>query len=105
MAGVVKSLLWGMEDGLSTAVLAAIFHDELAEVLARQLVEAARQTSVRTIGLTGGVFANMRLLTRVCELLEGQGLNVLTHRMLSPGDGSIALGQAAVASARRSSCV
>ena len=51
-----------------------------------------------TVALGGGAFQNARLLTRIaCRLTEAR-LRVLVPRELSPNDGAISYGQAAVAS-------
>ncbi len=79
--------------------LAADFHESIArltELLVRRVV---LQTGLTTVVLGGGVFQNVRLLTSLRRRLERHGIKVLTARRLSPNDGAISYGQAAVAAA------
>jgi hydrogenase maturation protein HypF len=45
------------------------------------------------------VFQNARLLSTLRSRLEARGLRVLVPRILSPNDGAISFGQAAIAAA------
>ena len=81
-------------------VAAAVFHDQLAAALAAAAAEAAQETGVDSVVLSGGVFLNERLAESVRDRLTRRSLRVLEHRLVPPGDGGLSLGQAAVARAR-----
>ncbi len=80
--------------------LAADFHASVAWATAEVLRRLADETGVRTVALGGGTFQNARLLTSLVRRLRGFGLTVLWPRRLSPNDGAVSYGQAAVAAAR-----
>ena len=69
--------------------------------LNKELAQRTSQASgLTTVCLSGGCMHN-RLLTRLLvEELERFGLRPLLHRQVSPGDGGISYGQAAIAAAR-----
>jgi hydrogenase maturation protein HypF len=52
------------------------------------------------VALGGGVFQNARLLGTLRRRLAAHGFTVLVPRQLSPNDGAVSYGQAAVAAAR-----
>jgi len=80
--------------------LAAAFHASVADGVVRITVLAAAAEGIRTVVLSGGVFQNARLLDTITSGLSGQGLEVLVPQRLSPNDGAISYGQAAVGAAR-----
>ncbi|MDO4538342.1 MAG: hypothetical protein Q4B54_09300, partial [Coriobacteriales bacterium] len=86
--------------GISSELLAAAFHEGLAE-LVRMSCERSREISgVNTVALTGGCYQNLLLLELSAARLRGSGFEVLIHRLVPPNDGGIALGQAWVAASR-----
>ena len=80
--------------GESPENLAYYFHAELARQIADAVISAGRQTGINTAALSGGVFQNRLLLDMCEELLADTGFRVITHSMVPPNDGGIALGQA-----------
>ncbi|UCF41047.1 MAG: carbamoyltransferase HypF [Gemmatimonadota bacterium] len=77
--------------------LAARFHESVAAATAVAVRRVAEATGLSTVTLGGGVFQNARLLASVRASLNASGLRVLVPRRLSPNDGAISYGQAAVA--------
>jgi hydrogenase maturation protein HypF len=79
---------------------AAVFHSTLAAALAAWIRAASDRTGVRSIAFGGGCFMNRLLAANLRQRLEAAGLAVFEARQAPPGDGGLALGQAAVALAR-----
>ncbi len=83
--------------GAPVATLAAALHETVAAALYGAVGAAVGATGVRTVALSGGCFANRRLLGRLVMMLRAAGLRVLYNRAVPAGDGGVALGQAYVA--------
>lgn len=83
-----------------TAYGAALFHSTLAAALAAWVVWAGGRSGLRKVALGGGCFMNRILAASLREALERAGFAVFEARQAPPGDGGLALGQAAVALTR-----
>jgi hydrogenase maturation protein HypF len=92
----LEALLADRDAGVPVHAISARFHGALAE----GIVRVARAVGERTVVLSGGCFQNRLLLRRARDGLAEAGFRVLVHREVPCNDGGIALGQAAVASAR-----
>ena len=93
---MVTALLNDMERGTEPAVIAAKFHNGLAEAA----VEVARRIGENRVVLSGGCFQNRYLTERVVHRLREEGFKPYWHQRVPPNDGGIALGQIAVAAER-----
>jgi len=91
------ALLADLRSGVPVPILSARFHNGVAD-LARDICLLAREeTGIATVVLSGGVFQNATLLRAAAERLRRARFVVLTHQLVPPNDGGLALGQAAIA--------
>jgi hydrogenase maturation protein HypF len=84
--------------GSPPSTISARLHATLAAATAETVRAIAHFKGVHPVVLSGGCFANARLSAELVRRLEG--LEVKLPRRVPPGDGGLALGQAAVAAAR-----
>ena len=91
---LVQDILTRRLAGESVDRLAMEFHRRLAGQIAGAVQAAREQTGLTTVALSGGVFQNRLLLELTVERLEQMKFRVLTHHLVPPNDGGIALGQA-----------
>lgn len=82
-------------------MLAARFHNALADVVVDVCRRVRDEHRLSTVALSGGDFQSALLVTRCLERLEVDGFVVLTHPQAPPNDGGISLGQAAIVTAQQ----
>jgi hydrogenase maturation protein HypF len=90
----------GQRIGIPVEELAAAFHESVATAAAELAARAAEWAGLDRVVLAGGVFQNARLLVSLTRRLAALGLRVLAPRLLSPNDGAVSYGQAAVAASQ-----
>ncbi|HWQ05488.1 MAG TPA: carbamoyltransferase HypF [Longilinea sp.] len=94
--------MWGeliadLHVGLSKGRMAARFHNGVAAAMLEACQNARQRTDSHVVALSGGVWQNMALLSRVVVLLRHGGFSVLHHKRVPTNDGGLALGQALIA--------
>lgn len=90
-------LVAGRELGTSVEQLAWTFHADLAALVVAACERVRTERGVATVALTGGCYQNTLLLGLTVDALRARGFTVLTHSLVPPNDGGVALGQAVVA--------
>jgi hydrogenase maturation protein HypF len=96
---VLQAIVDDLRSGADAGAVAAGFHLAVAALVGQLATEIGDPLGVTRAALSGGVFQNVLLLRLAREDLEGRGFEVLTHRIVPPNDGGLALGQAVVAAA------
>ncbi len=93
---LLRQIVTDIQAGLSLALISQTFHRTLIDLLALTVKHAAADSGIKTVALSGGVFANHLLLNGLIEVFTKAGFTVLSHSLLPSGDGCLALGQAMI---------
>jgi len=86
-----------LEDGVRKEDIACACQRTLSESMSRIAINTAKKYKVDTIGVTGGVFYNEFISNVVKEEIESDGLRFVQHEQTCSGDGSVSMGQCAIA--------
>jgi hydrogenase maturation protein HypF len=103
--GVIRTgKMWNavMKDiwrGVPASRISARFHAGISEGLINAAANARIESGINQIAMSGGCMHNRRLARLLRAGLEEEGFSVFQHRNVSPGDGGLSYGQAAVGSA------
>jgi hydrogenase maturation protein HypF len=95
---MVHAVLEDLAHHVPAAAISARFHNTLVEATALAVESYAATGAGLPVALSGGCFQNPRLAESLITRLS-PAFDVYLNRRVPPGDGGIALGQAAVASA------
>jgi hydrogenase maturation protein HypF len=99
VAPLWHELMRDLHDGVSRARMSARFHAGVAAGFLQAAVQARTATGIAQVAMSGGCMHNRRLTWMLREGLEAAGFEVFQQRRVSPGDGGLSFGQAAVAAA------
>jgi hydrogenase maturation protein HypF len=86
-----------VKQGMPVSAISTKFHWTVARIIVNMCRAASRDTGIKVVALSGGVFQNRLLFRLAVDGLHEEGFEVLTHRLVPCNDGGISLGQAAIA--------
>ena len=99
IAALWMELLEDLRRGEDAARISARFHAGVAGAFIEAAAKARSATGVVQVVMSGGCMHNRRLSRLLREGLQVEGFEVFQHRQVSPGDGGLSYGQAAVGAA------
>jgi len=96
---LINGVVSRLQAGRPASAISACFHQSLVRLFAELCVQLGKDTGVKKVVLSGGVFMNALLLSGLEQALAKRGFAVYSHQLIPTNDGGICLGQAAVAAA------
>jgi hydrogenase maturation protein HypF len=97
---VLEGILADLSQGETRSVIAARFHNTVAQLSLALAKLISEQYGIQKIALSGGVWQNQFLLNRTLPLLKQEGFQPLIHRITPPNDECVSLGQAVISAYR-----
>jgi len=97
---LIRGIVEDLAHGTSKGVISARFHNTIIRMLQEMCRLLREETGIEEVAMSGGSFQNATLLTGLTRMLELDGFQVYTHRLVPSNDGGLALGQAICAGLR-----
>ncbi len=94
---ILMSVVEKKLEGTPIKDLACSAQRAVSQGLAELAISAAHKKGIDTIGGSGGVFYNEAISMTIKKVVEDAGYRFIQHRNSCAGDGSVSMGQAAVA--------
>jgi hydrogenase maturation protein HypF len=94
---LIRAVAEDVRNSLSAAVIAARFHQAICDIIVAVCARLREQNGINRVVLSGGVFMNSLLAERVQGALEVREFLTFRHCAVGPNDGSLSLGQLAIA--------
>lgn len=94
---LIRGMVADLQQGVAADIISARFHNSIAELILEVCQFLRQRENLSLVVLSGGVFQNCFLTEKTVVLLEHAGFRVLTHALVPPNDGGLALGQAVIA--------
>lgn len=94
---IIKGIVNDLLGGTPAAVIGAKFHETVVALIIETCLKLKDAHDINTVALSGGVFQNATLYSKVIRGLKQSGFRLLLHKELPVNDGGISLGQAVIA--------
>jgi len=81
--------------------ISAKFHNTIVKLTIDVVKKIQSSFNIKTVALSGGTFQNKFLLSKIEMQLRRENFEVISHQLIPSNDAGIALGQLAIAGAKR----
>ncbi len=99
--GVIEQIIADVRSGVEKQKMAAAFHNGLVSLIIKKAEEMKKQSGIKKLVLSGGVFQNRYIMGRLLHRLSFLDFEVYTNSMVPSNDGGLALGQIAIAAHKK----
>jgi hydrogenase maturation protein HypF len=86
-----------LEDNVPAAIMAAKFHNTLAQLIVEKVRQLSDETGIKQVVVSGGCFQNKRLTEHIQRLFSYSNISLYLPAQIPCNDEGIAVGQLAVA--------
>ncbi|MEK6528674.1 MAG: carbamoyltransferase HypF [Nitrospirota bacterium] len=90
---LIEKIAGDLKSGVPKETIAKKFHNTIVEIVIHVSEILRKETYIKTVALSGGVFQNSILLENTFNRLKEDGFIPLIHQLVPPNDGGISLGQ------------
>jgi hydrogenase maturation protein HypF len=97
----ISEIISDLNNGKSAGEISTLFHNTVATAVVEAIKIISQKSGIRKVVLSGGTFQNKYLSEKIITELSYENFFVYFHSQVPPNDGGLALGQVAVAAARR----
>ncbi len=97
----ITEILHDIDKGVNAGEISAAFHNTVGRAVIAGVKELNENSGIRKVVLSGGTFQNKYLSEYIINELLREKFFVYFHAQVPANDGGLALGQVAVAAARR----
>jgi hydrogenase maturation protein HypF len=97
---IFLGIIQDIRSNIPKEYIAARFQNSIAEMVLETSLAIRDITSIFEIALSGGVWQNIKLLSKTLNILQKENFKVYLHSKVPCNDGGLALGQAVIVAQR-----
>ncbi|MBI4222052.1 MAG: carbamoyltransferase HypF [Planctomycetes bacterium] len=102
---VIKKIIEDMHHKTASPTISARFHNSIVKMVVQVCTMLRNSKGINDVVLSGGVFQNNFLLSRLVKKLKLHGFTLYSHKKVPCNDGGLSLGQAVIVGERLKTCV